>query len=168
MSDADTPDPLLHLRLTISVACLAAKLCDKEVGRYAQHYGRTVRAVNESWGAATREWKSWWALHSLLNLTEHANGRHEKCGEFLHYSRCCDGTWRPPQQKPRERYWSDITSNPAEPANIACLATVLVNAFTCSPHMRKYAGQSIQFGRTAPNESLCVPSALPCSVGSLD
>lgn len=130
------------------------KLCDGEGSHYAQQYGRLVRAVNVNWGCASRAWKAWWILKGLLNLTEHACGKHSACGRFLHFARCGDCTWRPPPNQPKEKSWDAYDRNPGEPANLSRLAKTLVDGWTASSSMRKYVGNSGQMARSSANESL--------------
>ena len=93
-------------------------------------------------------------LKGLLNETDHACGKHGECARFLHFARCGNATWRPPQHQPRESYWSDYDRNPAEPANISKLAKALVDSWTAGASMRKYSFNSVLFGRSSANESL--------------
>eukprot|EP01047_Picozoa_sp_COSAG01_P057121 COSAG01_NODE_6566_length_3605_cov_14.347690_3_plen_181_part_00 len=133
------------------------KLAEAEVEGYAQQYGRLARAVNESWGQASRQWKSYWVQRGLLNVTAHLQDKHDDCSRYLFFSGCGDEPrYRPPDQPERSQrpYWSTFTQNPANPANIAALAAVLVDSWTVGVRMRQYTYNSVLFGRTAANESL--------------
>jgi hypothetical protein len=128
------------------------------VERYAQQYGRLARAVNESWGQASRDWKSYWVQRGLLNVTAHCCNQHSDCSTYLFFSRCGDAQarYRPadePSQTERP-YWSTFAENPANVANIAALAVSIVDSWTVGVRMRQYAYNSVLFGRTAANESL--------------
>ena len=146
----------------------AARLCDAEVPRYVQQYARLARAVNVSWGSASREWKAWWVLKGLLNLSHHACKECGDCSRFLHYAQCGGRAWRPANlpRTAREHMWSDFTDSAAEPPNIALLASVLVDSFTVSARMRKHSYNSVLFARTASNESLNNVYALWTSKGT--
>ena len=134
------------------------KLVEQEVERYAQHYARVARAVNVHWGLASREWKVWWALSGLLNLSKHCNDEHGKCCSYLHFAECD----RPgPRYRPdgddhqsRDAFFSSFIENPANPANIANIAMLMLDAWTTSASMRSYAFNSVLFGRTSANECL--------------
>eukprot|EP01046_Picozoa_sp_COSAG06_P036307 COSAG06_NODE_3990_length_4681_cov_6.415481_1_plen_1011_part_00 len=143
----------LRFRLALAEA---GNLCDAEVPRYVQQYARLARAVNVSWGAASREWKAWWVLKGLQNLPKHACKNCTDCNRFLHFAQCGARDWRPTSlpRAAREHMWSDFTDSPTEVPNIAALASVLVNLFTIGAKMRKHSFNSVLFARTANNESL--------------
>jgi len=150
------PDnPALKFRLALAEA---TKLCDAESARWVQQYARLCRAVNVSWGRASEDWKTWWVVSGLLNLSKHACDDCDDCERFLHFSGCgCDDEpYRPPghaSRTARERHWPEF-DRPDDPPLVSTLAATLVDGFTVGAVVRKYVRDSVLFGRTAGNESL--------------
>jgi hypothetical protein len=57
----------------------AINLVKKRVGSFADLYGHLLRSVNQIFGGAVPEWKSWWVTHGLANFRRHCAGNHDRC-----------------------------------------------------------------------------------------
>ena len=111
--------------------------------------------VNEQFGHTSQLWKSWWAMHGLLNVSKHYCGEHGDCNRFLYYSTCAEHASGPASRPESGRCpsWADYEANAQEVRGIADAASLLMDTFTVSSEMRKRVFTTVLFMRDCQNES---------------